>query len=185
MVNSLAEIASSLKEVRLKGFAGGGEFEKLESGFKRFRDNSKEGLYYEDRYIELLTPETFAGEEIFLVLDRLAWYMVYSGGMLPEYAADSDFVTSVMDFLKECLVIGLEAEKDPETDFWPRGPLGLRKPDHIIVNRKPSILLYRCSVMGHGIRRFSGREMIKITEEEGFIEKDVFVCTFFGGSPRP
>ena len=108
-----------LKEARLKGYAGGGEFKKFESGFKIFRYSNRMKFSYEDKYINLFTPETFAGEEIVYFQDIPVWYMVYSGGMLPEYSFNTVLVKSVMCFLKECLVIELEAYRDPKKEFWP------------------------------------------------------------------
>jgi len=180
---SLIELLFFLNETRLKGYAGKGEFKKLESGFKIFKHGSRTGFSYEDKYINLSMPETFAGEEIVCFMDYPVWYMIYSGGMLPLYANDSLFVKEVTRFLRKCLVAGLRTDRDPKTDFWPRGPMMPAKIERfaLFFDEEPIFLTYSCFVVEEkNIQNFHGCEIIRVNKK-GDKGRDVFVHTFYGG----
>jgi hypothetical protein len=153
---TLFDLASNLRQARIKGYAGGGKHRKLESGLKFFSYGSKASFLYEDYYTELFTPGSFAGAEVEYFQDQPVWYMIYCGAMFLPDAHDSKLVQKVNNFHKECLRYELQMSRDAKTDFRPR-------------------VVYQCSGNIKDIRRFGGNEMIKAEEIP------VFYGYFIGG----
>lgn len=172
----LSQLDSFLREARLKGYAGGGEYAE-ESGEKVFKYVAR-GCLYEDRYRPLHTLESFAGEEVVYWAAQQVWYMIYSGGMVAPFGGDKALVKSAMRFLKENVLLPvLQKESDPIKEFWPRGPVIM-----VVPYGKDSRFSYRCYVEHNNIRGFRGLEVITLEEDLPSNRRaDIFVHTFCGG----
>ncbi|MCU0678939.1 MAG: DUF5680 domain-containing protein [Planctomycetes bacterium] len=174
-----SEALNKLWEARNRGYAGGGVYTKLISGEKIFRHGSRTGYSYEDRYLNLFSPQTFAGEEILLYKDAYLWRMIYAGGILFPYGMDKDFTDEVYQFLKHCLCIGLKLV--PRDDnFLPRGPISHMGTRSVRFRRKYGFLHYNYSSSNFNFHEFDGRERIIWNSPRGE-PKVVFIHMVQGG----
>ena len=175
----LKEAMVKLWEARKKGYAGGGIYTKLACGETMYRDGSRTGYWYEDRYLKLFSPETFAGVEILFYQDAYFWRMVYAGGMQYPYALDKGFTAEVYKFLKDCLRNSLETAPGAVI-FLPRGPQIHHSAISACYKRRFGFLHYYYESNQLKFEKFDGRESIVWHSPTG-ASKEVFVHQVQGG----
>lgn len=189
----LLRMAAFLREARRKGYAGGGKYETLCDDCKVFTYDR--GLFsYRDKYCRLFLSGVCSGGELLSLSisgeansgGAFEWQMTYSWLINSKFLGNDALMKEVWGFHRECLMIELEdgENKDPEMDFWPRGPIGRKKPDPILFDGRPVHLTYRYFPKGGGgssFVSFDGLEEIGIYDEEQNKEEKVVRGSCMGG----
>ena len=163
---NLDELAEFLVYAKKRGYAGGGEEEKLPGGGKRIIIKRGDLVYIDEWDGSKQAP---GGEKVTWQRPdgQVIWRMGYSGGMLPRFQGNQQLTRRTFNVLKQALI---------------EVPLNMpfRGPPFLIVYDNDSYLTYSCHVRGN-IERFEGYEqIIKVPEYEKLFSTD-----FSGGLAIP